>query len=68
MTRRIILMILCNHNFPISNTIAQEAREVMLVECGPLFVIDKMPCGMVRVRWCNIVLLAHMSNGNKTGC
>ena len=59
-------MRLYNHNFPIPNTFAQETRECMLVDCGPLFVIDKMPCGIVRVRWCDIVLLAHMSNENKT--
>ena len=41
-------MWLYDHNFPIPNTFAQETRECMLVDCGPLFVIDKMPCGIVR--------------------
>jgi len=38
----------------------------MSVECSLLFVIDMMPCGMVRVRWCDIVLVAHMSTEVKT--
>jgi len=53
---------------PFSNPIDQEARRCTSVECGPLLVIDKMTCGMVRVRWCDIFLNAHMSNENKTGC
>jgi len=51
-------MRLYDHNFSIPNTIAQGIRECMLVDCGPLFVIDKTPCGMVRVRWCDILLVA----------
>ena len=50
-------MRLYDHNFPIPNTIAQGIRECMLVDCGPLFVIEIMPCGMVRVRWCGVVLV-----------
>ena len=52
---------------PIPNTIAQEIRKCVSVDCGPLFVIDKTPCGMVRFRWCDIGLMAHVSNENKTG-
>jgi len=44
---------------PFPNPIAQEIRECMSVDCGPLFVIDKMPCGMLRVHWCD-VLTAHV--------
>jgi len=40
----------------------------MSLECGPLFVIAKLPRGMVRVRWCDIVLMAHASTEGKTGC
>jgi len=43
---------------PVPSTIAQEIRKCVSMECGPLFVIDKMQCGMVRVRWCDNVLMA----------
>jgi hypothetical protein len=49
------------------NTIAQEIRECMSVECGTLFVTDKIPCRMIRVCWCDIVLMAHVSTEGKTG-
>jgi len=39
----------------------------MSLECGPLFVIDKTPCEMLRVRWCDIVLIAQVSTEGKTG-
>jgi hypothetical protein len=39
----------------------------MSVGCVALFVIDKMPCGMLRVRWCDIVLMAYFSTEGKTG-
>jgi len=54
-------MKLYDHNFSISNTIAQEIGICMSVDCGPLFVIDKMPCGMVSVHWCDIVLMVLVS-------
>jgi hypothetical protein len=56
-----------DHNFPIPNTIAQGIRKSMSVDCGPLFVIDKMPCGMVSVHWCDIVLMALVSGVGKSG-
>jgi len=60
-------MRLYDHNFPIPNTIAQGIRNCMSVDCGPLFVIDKTPCGMVSVHWCVIVLMALVSGESKTG-
>jgi hypothetical protein len=45
---------------PFPKPIAQEIRECMSVECGPLFVIDKLGCGMLGVRWCDIVLMARL--------
>jgi len=39
----------------------------MSVECVALFVIDKMQCGMLRVRWCDIVVMAYLSTEGKTG-
>ena len=38
----------------------------MSVECSPLFVIDMMPRGMVRARWGDIFLMAHVSTEDKT--
>ena len=34
-------------NSPFPNPIALMIREFMFVKCGALFLIDKMPCGMV---------------------
>jgi hypothetical protein len=59
-------MRLCDHNFPNPNPNDQSIGECMSVECGTLFVIDKMPCGTVRVRWCDIVLMAHVLGESKT--
>jgi len=50
--------------FPIP--IAQEARQYMSLECV-FFVIVKMACGMLRVRWSDIVLMARVSTEGKTG-
>jgi len=56
-----------DHNFPIPNTIAQGIRKCMSVDCGPLFVIDKTPCGMVRVHPSDIALMALVSGVGKSG-
>jgi hypothetical protein len=42
------------------NPIPEEVRECMSVECGQLFVMDKVPCEMIRVQWCIIFLMAHV--------
>jgi len=54
-------------NSPVTNPIARKIRKFMSVGCGALFVIDKMPCGMLRVRWSDIVLMAYLSTEVKTG-
>ena len=54
-------------NSTIPYTIAQKLREFMSVKCGALFVIDKMPCGMLSVRWCDIGVMAYLSTQGKTG-
>ena len=48
------------------NPIVQEIRECMSVESGPLIVTDKMPCGMLRFRSCD-VSMARVSTEGKTG-
>ena len=72
MARSLILMRLYNRNFiiitcPFPNPVAQEARQYMSLECGPLFVIANLPCGMQRVRWSDVVLMAHVLTGGKNG-
>jgi len=54
-------------NSPFPNPIALMIREFRSVECVALFVIDKLQCGMLRVRWCDIVVVAHVSTECKTG-
>jgi hypothetical protein len=52
---------------PLPNTIAQVIRDCMSVKCGLLFVIVKMPCVMLSVRWCDIFLMVPVSGEGKTG-
>ena len=52
-------------NSPFPKPIAQTIREFMSMWCGALFVIDKMSCGILRVRWCDIVLIAYLSTEGK---
>ena len=52
---------------PLRNPFVEKAREYKSLECGILFFIDKTPCGMLRVRWCDIVLITHVSTEGKTG-
>jgi hypothetical protein len=49
--------------FPTPN--AEQSREYMSVECGHLFVIDNTPSGILRVRWCDIVLMVSVLTGVK---
>ena len=55
-----------DHNFAISNSDRPRGKR-MYVTGVCFFVIDKMACGMVRVRWSDIVLMAHVSSEVKTG-
>ena len=51
--------------FPFPIPIAHKARECRSLES--VFLIDNMPCGMLRIRWCDIFLIAHVTNEDKTG-
>jgi len=52
---------------PFLNPITEKAIEYVSLEYGPLFVIYKLPCGMLRDLWCDIVLIAHVGTGGKSG-
>jgi hypothetical protein len=54
------LMTVYHHNFPISNSDRPSGKTIYVSGVWVCFVIDMMPYGMVRVGWCDIVLIAHM--------
>jgi len=54
-------------NSPFPSPIALMIREFMSVECGALFLIDKLQFGMFRVPWWDIVQMAYLSTERKTG-
>ena len=66
MTRTLILMRVSDHNFVMYNSDRPRGKR-MYVTGVCFFVIDKMACGMVRVRWSDIIRMAHLSTMGKTG-